>query len=268
MAEPAFIKRQADMSALETSWETIARMHTCLLGWNFGQVVPAPLENNGTCCLIQTNAGRFVVTCEHVWKQYDIFRNDRAGAQLWIGLVRSNQEFAPSDGLILSNPKAISVNENLDLAVFTFDEINHLESWRFWQIQADTISKTKKADIVHFLGFPGAGIREGTPTRILNYCFSSQTIHDVSYNRFVLHSAPGEIHHMDKNGENTGAFRICGASGAPVFKVEPDFHLSLAGIIFNLSSSGLRGEKDYQMSDGDIYVTHAHFIQENGSIIR
>lgn len=258
----------ANRIALEGRWEAIARKHTCLLGWNAGHLLPEPLADNGTCCLIQTHAGRFVVTCEHVWRGYEAFRNAEAEPQLWMSLVKYDQGSAPSAALPLSNPQAIAADKSLDLAVFTFDGIDALEPWRFWQFHLSRASRANKGDLVHFLGFPGEAIRAGATDRILNYCFSSRVIHDVGYNKFVLHSAPGTMHHKNRQGEDCAAFRICGASGAPVFKVEYDFSLSLAGVISDLSSSGCRSAtQPYEMSDGDIYVSHACFVREDGSIV-
>lgn len=258
----------ANRIALEGRWEATARKHTCLLGWNGGQLLPEPLADNGTCCLIQTRVRRFAVTCEHVWSGYEAFRKAKAEPRLWISLVRDDHGSTPSAALMLSNPQVIAADKFLDLAVFTFDEINTLEHWRFWQFRFTTASKTNKGDIVHFLGFPGEALRRGATNRILNYCFSLQTIHDVGHTKFVLHSVPGTMHHKNRDGEDIPAFRICGASGAPVFKVGKSLNLSLAGVISDLSSSGCGGtSQPYEMSDGDIYVTHAHFIQEDGSIV-
>lgn len=253
---------------LEGRWEEAARKHTCLLGWNAGQLLPEPLADNGTCCLIQTRVRRFAVTCEHVWAGYETFRNTKAESRLWISLVGDLCSLAPSAALPLSNPKALSVDKSLDLAVFTFDEIDSLESWRFWPFRYTSPSKVNKGDIVHFLGFPGEAVRAGSPNRILNYCFASQSVHDVSYNKFVLHSAPGTMHHVNRDGQDGAAFRIGGASGAPVFKVCRNFDLELAGVVTDLSSCGLRGSasQQYEMSDGDVFATLACAIQEDGSL--
>jgi len=126
----------------------------------------------------------------------------------------------------------------------------------------------RKHNIVHFLGYPGDSIREGRPDMILSYCFSSRTVHDVGRTQFVLHEKPGGMHHTDRHGCKTSAIRACGESGAPVFKVGRDFDLELAGIVSRLCSSGLAsGEATpYEMSDGDVFITHAYFIQEDGSL--
>lgn len=248
--------------------EETARRHTCLLGWNAGQSRPESLVDNGTCCLIQTRVRRLAVTCEHVWRGYEVFRNAEAKPTLWMSLVRDGHGLSPSYALPLSNPTSIAVDKSLDLAVFSFDEIDALEPWRFWKFRFKTESKVNKGDIVHFLGFPGEAVREGASERVLNYCFSSQVIHDVGYSKFVLHSPPGTMHHKNQKNEVRAAFRICGASGAPVFKVGQHFNLSLAGVVSDLSSSGCgSATQPYEMSDGDIYVTHSCFIQEDGSIV-
>lgn len=258
----------ANRIVLEGRWETTARKHTCLFGWNAGQPLPVPLANNGTCCLIQTRVRRFAVTCEHVWRGYEEFMGSETEGQSWISLVKGDHFSAPSAALKLSNPRALAVDERLDLAVLTFDEIDSLEPWRFWPLRYTSDSIVKKGDTVHFLGFPGEAIRDGAANQILNYCFSSETVHDVGHTKFLLHSAPGTLHHKDQDGEDRPAFRIGGASGAPVFKVCHNFELALAGIVSDLGSSGLSESagEPYQMSDGDIYVRHACFIQEDGLI--
>ena len=259
----------ANRIALEGRWEEKALKHTCLLGWNAGQPLPEPLADNGTCCLVQTRVRRFGATCEHVWRGYEEFRKSSTEPRLWISLVGVVHGLAPSSALMLTNPKALFVDRSLDLAVFTFDEIDSLESWRFWPFRYTSTSKVNKGDIVHYLGFPGEAVRAGAPKRHLNYCFSSQTVHDVGHNKFLLHSAPGTIHHINGDGAEGPAFRIGGASGAPVFKVCPNFDLELVGVTSDLSSCGLNGStgKHYEMSDGDVYATHAIFIQEDGSIL-
>ncbi len=103
---------------------------------------------------------------------------------------------------------------------------------------------------------------------ILNYCYSSRIVHDVGHTRFVLHDDAGAVHHENKYGKPTSPIRACGESGAPVLKVRKDFELELAGIVSMLCSSGLgSGEfKQYEMSDGDVFITHTCFIQDDGSI--
>lgn len=258
----------ANRIALEGRWEATARKHTCLLGWNAGQTIPEPLINNGTCCLLQTRLCRFLVTCEHVWQGYDTFRAANRDSRLWISLVRDEQFRSPSYAFMPSNPRVIASDAELDLAVISFDEINQFEPWRFFRFRPPTCTKAQKGGIVHFLGFPGEAVRSGSVNRVLNYCFFSQVIHDVSYSRFLLHSAPGTAHHENQEGKEMGAFKVGGTSGAPVFKVNDNFELSLAGVVSDLSSSGLGAlaPQSYELSDGDIYVTHASFIQEDGTI--
>jgi hypothetical protein len=210
-----------------------------------------------------------LVTCEHVWRGYEGFRADNRDSRLWISLVRDEQFCSPSYALVLSNPRAIATDSSLDLAVVSFDEIDQFEPWRFFRFRPPTSTKTQKGEIVHFLGFPGEAVRSGAAKRVLNYSFFSQVIHDVSHTRFLLHSAPGTSHHENQNCEDIGAFKIGGASGAPVFKVNHRFELALAGVVSDLSSSGLEtgAPQSYELSDGDIYVTHASFIQEDGTIV-
>lgn len=269
---------EAKLLRLEAYWELTARKHTCLLGWNSGLTPPAPFVDNGSCCLVQTPVKRFVVTCEHVWAGYEAFHNSSARSQLWMSLIQDGQTSAPSAARSLTKPRAIAVEKSLDLAVFTFDGINDLESWRFWQLALNGDSQANKGDAVHFLGFPGDLVRAGATDRKLGCCYLSEIVAEVSFGKFRLHAPAGTRHHKNQRGEDGVAFRIGGASGAPVFKVKQDMSLALAGIVSQLSSPGFilgspssggsgSEPETHEMSDGDVLVTHACFIQEDGFIV-
>jgi len=253
---------------LEGRWESFARRHTCLLCWNVGQSPVNRIENNGTCCLVRTRTRRILITCAHVWNAFEDFQNTHAGAQLWISLGVDDLSLGPSFPLALRNPKVIAKDDSLDLATVTFDGIDSLEAQRFYYFKPRPEPTARKGDIIHYIGYAGDAVREGNPSLTLNYCYSSHTIHDSSRTRFILHSKPGTIHHKDQNGNPMMAFRAGGESGAPVFKVQTNFELELAGIVSQLCSSGLEGGKSttYEMSDGDVLITHACFIKDDGSI--
>lgn len=258
----------ASLIALEGHWETLVRRHTSLICWNFGQSPTDQIVNNGTCCLVRTRTRRVLVTCAHVWSGFEDFRQAHPDAQLWISLTANDSPHSPSFPLLLSNPRLIDKNDSLDLATVTFDSIDSLEAQRFFYFRLNSEPAARAGDIVHFIGYAGDAIREGNPRLILNYCYSSQTVHDVGRTQFILHSEIGTIHHEDKNGKPTSAFRAGGLSGAPVFKVRDNLELDLAGVVSKLCSSGLGGGRmeQYEMSDGDVFITHACFIQDDGSV--
>ena len=256
----------ANLITLEGRWEAHARRHTCLLCWNDGQSPVYQIADNGTCCLVKTRTRRILVTCAHVWNGFEKFRKATKEAQLWISLVADDQMSSPSFPRALSKPQCLAKDDRLDLAIITFDEIASLDARRFCYLRPSSKPVVRKRDVVHFLGYPGDSIREGRPRMILNYCYSSRTVHDVGHTQFVLHERVGAMHHTDRDGEPTAAIRACGESGAPVFKVRPDFELELAGIVSMLCSSGLGSgvAEPYKMSDGDVYITHTCFIQDDG----
>lgn len=268
MQQPDETFRLANLIVLESRWEETTRRHTSLLCWNIGASPVHHVANNGTCCLVNTKKQRLLVTCAHVWDGFECYRSTHNGTRMWISLVADDSLNAPSFPALLSNPKLLAKDDSLDLATITFDEIDSLDGRRFYNLMLRRPSQVRKGDIVHFLGYPGDAIREGNQNLVLYYFYSSQTIHDVGQTRFVLHSEKGEIHHEDKLGKATVAVRAGGVSGAPVFKVRPDFGLELVGIVSRLCSSGLSGgEQLYEMSDGDVFVTYVHFIQDDGSIV-
>lgn len=253
---------------LEGVVETIALKHSCLLGWNEGNPTPEPLADNGTCCLVRTPYRRFAITCDHVWSGWQKFRGNRPQSRLWVNLIHNPSFSEPSAAVELKSPREVATDKTLDLAVFTFDGIDDLEAWRFAPFQFVKETKAKQGDIVHFVGFPGETVRSGAGRRSLNYVMASHVVHDSSHNRFVLHSAKESLHHKGPDGREQGPFRICGASGAPVFKVGSDYKASLVGIVSDLSSSGLCGAAggQYEMSDGDVWVSHTAFVSADGSI--
>ncbi len=252
----------------EGRWEAHARRHTCLICWNDGQSPVHQIEDNGTCCLVRTRQRRLLVTCAHAWDGFDKFRKSQNGAQLWISLVDDDRASSPARPRSLPNPQLIAKHDSLDLATITFDDIDSLDARRFCYLKPSTTPTLQKRDAVHFLGYPSDSIRDGRPRMILNYCYTSRTVHEVGQTQFVLHDVAGAVHHENKHGEPTSAIRACGESGAPVFKVRKDFELELAGIVSMLCSSGLgSGEATpYETSDGDVFITHTCFIQDDGSI--
>ena len=262
------LARLATLIALEGRRESLARRHTCLICWNTGESPVNRIEDNGTCCLVRTWTRRFLLTCSHVWNGFENFRSAHAGAQLWISSIADDLPLAPSFPLQVANPRLIAKEDGLDLATIDFDGINSIEAMRFFHFKPNPKPTARKGDIVHFLGYAGDAVREGKLNFVLNYCYSSQTIHDVGRIQFILHSEPGTMHHEDKNGTTIPPFRAGGESGAPVFKVRENLELELAGIVSKLCSSGLgSGESTpYEMSDGDVFITHACFVQDDGSL--
>lgn len=189
--------------------------------------------------------------------------------QLWIisGVSSDDMYELPRPSSIpIPNLSIIDRNDRLDLVTLTFDGIDELPPWRFHHFKAGSIRMACEGEPVQFVGFPGDAVRLGAPAGILHYSLRSQTVSGVSHTKFVLHPKPSTLHHVTPDGKEIGPQRFPGMSGAPIFRtgdVEPE----LVGVVSDLSSSGLRrGGQCYEMSDGDIYATHACFIQEDGCI--
>jgi hypothetical protein len=227
------------------------------------------MDDNGTCCLIQTRTRRFLATCAHVWNAYEAFSGTRVGAQLWLSLTAGDLCSAPSIPFPLSNPGLIAKDAGLDLATVTFDGIDSLEAWRFHYLRPATTPTVRSGDFIYILGFPGDAVRSGNPWLRLSYCLTARPVHDLGRTQFILHDEPGNVHHTDRHGQAAPAFRAGGGSGAPAFKLRKDSQVQLAGIVSKLCSSGLTSgvATPYEMSDGDVYITYASFIQADGSLM-
>lgn len=264
--------------AVERTIEPLLRRHTALICWNGGDVSPVnEIADNGTCCLVEAESARLVVTCSHVWKGFEQY-GKKQQAELSISLVANDEPLARSFAFPVKNLRLVSEDARLDLATFSFDGIDLLESWRFYRLRPGNHSKVCEGDCVFFLGFTGDGVRKASMDRRLRYTVVANQVTDVGHNRFLLHNKPGTGHLVGRQGDELPPERWPGISGSPVFRVktliQPD--PVLVGFVSQLSSCGLsnssldpvgrNSEGGHEMSNGDIYVTHSDFIGSDGII--
>jgi hypothetical protein len=193
--------------------------------------------------------------------------------------MANDEVSAPAWPYQLSKPALICKHPQLDVATFTFDGIDALEPWRFYRLRCTPRERASKGEGVFFLGYPRDAVEEASVNWRLAYTRFGLTVADVSHSQFVLHDAPGSRHSVARSGKETPPQRVPGASGSPVFRLANlgpgPMDLAFAGILSRLSSPGLtRSPKavsvgsvgEYELSDGDIYVTHSRFIHPDGSI--
>jgi hypothetical protein len=236
--------------------------------------------DNGTCCFVQTEKLRCVATCAHVWDGFSQDAINKGAGILWLSLINSEESSAPIWAYEVPRPILISKDTNLDLATFTFEGINALEPWRFYRIRHTARERASNGEFVFFLGCIGDGVRKASATWKLDFTRFNLPVADVGHFQFLLHDRPGERNWIDGSGKETQPQRIPGVSGAAVFRLgnlgPGPLHLPLVGFVSRLSSPGLtnspsepvgvNSDQRYEMSDGDIYVTHSRFIHPDGSI--
>jgi len=265
----------------ETAVEAILKQHAALICWNEPGVSPVTRrEDNGTCCFVSTGDFRFVVTCAHVWEGFQNYLIKNGNGCLWVSLTLHPGANGPSIPYRIANPILIDKNDGLDLATFTFEGIEKLESWRFYPYFRNSSQAISKGEGVFFLGYPGDEVRRATAIGVLGYTLFKFTVHDVSHRTFLLHDPPGARQWVDAGGNRLPMQRIPGVSGSPVLRVARSSHgllkIDLAGFVSGLLSPGITNSDlepvgmessgSYEMSDGDIFITQARFLQLDGSI--
>jgi len=282
MCEVAYSPTQLALEIdFEGRIEAVLRRHTSLICWNKPGMSPvADRGDNGTCCFVQTEKLRCVATCAHVWDGFSQDAINKGAGILWLSLINSEESSAPIWAYEVPRPILISKDTNLDLATFTFEGINALEPWRFYRIRHTARERASNGEFVFFLGCIGDGVRKASATWKLDFTRFNLPVADVGHFQFLLHDRPGERNWIDGSGKETQPQRIPGVSGAAVFRLgnlgPGPLHLPLVGFVSRLSSPGLtnspsepvgvNSDQRYEMSDGDIYVTHSRFIHPDGSI--
>ena len=264
--------------ATEGAIEAVLRKHTALICWNDQNASPChEIADNGTCCFLQSEALRFIVTCEHVWRGFRTYCDAHESPRLWLSLVANDEPFAPSFPFQVENPREIAVDDRLDLATLTFNGISTLEPWRFYPFRDRR--RVSTGDRVFFIGFTGDGVRGALAYQGLSYTLASNRVSDVGYCQFHLHNKPGSQQILGRTGKAMPPERWPGISGSPVFRVKnlmrpvPELvgfvrHLSSPGLTQSVPVISVTSKGGYELSDGDVYIAHADFIYADGKLNR
>ena len=104
---------------------------------------------NGSFGLVDTGGKKMLVTCYHVWKEYQNARRESSDLKMCVCLDQKNPVvFAPDE----------SLGEDPILDIATFDMAPLLAvcgGRKFFPLNQNPPPKIAKEDVVYFIGFPG-----------------------------------------------------------------------------------------------------------------
>ncbi|HVM51137.1 MAG TPA: hypothetical protein VMU04_24120 [Candidatus Acidoferrum sp.] len=228
---------------------------------------PGQMVANGTYSLIDTGQRRILVTCQHVWQAYLDYRVGNPEAVLAVNLGEGNANIA----FAFPERHIIDVDPDLDLAVFDFEPghlrvnrsvVVHQKDWfpiRHWPIPT-----MPDGEYVALMGFPGKRIRKDG----MLCTFSTQVLP-------LKASGVGERQiYIFNEGENVQVFRdikswLGGLSGSPAYTLSKA-GASLVGFV----KSGFKqtnedtDTNDRSLFAGSLSLTHARFLQRDGTLAR
>jgi hypothetical protein len=217
---------------------------------------------SGTFALIDTGQKRLLVTCFHVWYDYE----ERHSAN-----DKTRLAVAVSDSVIsFTNPKEhlIAADKDLDLAVFEFEprtiNVSHKKSW--FKIRDWPIPKVNKGIYIVTLGYPGAGrTSSGNVCKVQSVPFPLE-ITDTN-DRTI------SVFNTEKNQNVFNDLKDClgGISGSPAYCFSKKGELQLIGFVKDGPLESSAPNRQYQAESGSplsaaLFFTHASFLQRDGTL--
>lgn len=213
--------------------------------------LPGTIKNNGTLALIDGGQRTFLVTCCHVWDGFIDYRNRVSTARL--ASVFADGFGAP---ILLAEERLIDCDRELDLAVFEASPADwncgHKEFYRpdRWPIPC-----AKQGSPIAFVGFAGAGRHAQGAIGDFRYSAFGLTVTSSSDRKMVLAMDQSHGQLRDNDGQPTSAMPMGGLSGSPAYVRSMTGRFSLAGFV-----------QMGQTSDDDIFLTHASFLNQDGTL--
>jgi hypothetical protein len=224
---------------------------------------PKDMIGNGTFALIDTGQKRILVTCCHVWDEYQRQHDAERETILAMAMGEGDSCFAfknPEEHLIIAD-------RDLDLAVFEFapqgDGIRRDKSW--FKITDWPISKATRGEYVVTLGFPGAWrFTSGTECKFA--CAAIPLAVTDTTDRTIAAFSDGENRQVLDDMKDS----LAGISGSPAYQLARNGKLRLIGFARVGPSESSAPDRKYRASPGSplpaVFFTHASFLQPDGKL--
>jgi hypothetical protein len=224
---------------------------------------PKQMIGGGTYALIDTGKRRLLVTCCHVWEEYEKHHDANPEAILAISLGDGNS------CVKFNNPKnhRISIDRDLDLVVLEFEpeeiKVSHKKSW--FKISDWPIPRIEKGNHIVTLGFPGAWRRTAGVICIFKRVVIPFAVTDVSKYGIAAFS-DGKNDQVLNDMKNS----LGGISGSPAYRLNVNRELCLVGFAKLGVETDDAPNRKYQTSLNSslpaVFFTHASFLQPDGSL--
>lgn len=224
---------------------------------------PEQMIGNGTYALIDTGERRILVTCCHVWDEYEKHHDSNSEAILAVSLGDGDSNIA------FKNPKnhLVSINRDLDLVVLEFEpkeiKVPHNKSW--FRILDWPIPRIEKGSHIVTLGFPGVWRRTSGVECVFRRVAIPFAVTDVS-NYSIAAFSDGQNEQVLADMKDS----LGGISGSPAYRLNNNRELCLVGFTKLGVEATASTNRKYQTSPDSplpaVFFTHASFLQKNGSL--
>ena len=238
-----------------------------------GQIFVAPALNsypeqmigNGTYALIDTGKKRVLVTCCHVWDEYEKHHDANLETVLAVSLGDGNS------CIKFNNPEnhRISIDRDLDLVVLEFEPeavpVSHNKSW--FRISKWPIPRIEKGSHIVTMGFPGAWRKTDGVNCVFKRVVIPFAVTDVS-NIGIAAFSDGKNNQVLNDMKDS----LGGISGSPAYCLNEKRELCLVGFVKSGVEETDAPNRKYQSSPDSpvpaVFFTHASFLQSDGSLAR
>lgn len=209
---------------------------------------PLGVTNIGTFGLVDTGEKRLLVTCAHVWIEFEAMRHVTPNARMAV--------LAGTDRPVNVDMDPLCVDTDLDLATFDLEPIlPEFSRRKFYKPQKTPFAVVKRGDPLTYLGYLGEARHASTHGVDFKYESVGITVADRS-GPFICVDMMKTKRYSDVDGARIEpADSLGGISGSPVWKLEAEFSLKLVGFV---TSSAL----------GLVRIISATAVNIDGSITR
>jgi hypothetical protein len=210
---------------------------------------PPAIPANGTAALVDTGQIKLVVTCSHVWDEFQKYKQEVPTACLC-------SVFANGWGYPVSLPEQpLHIDREIDLVVFkAMPGSWNMGCKEFYRIERWPIPKAAVNDKIEFMGFPGKYRETAVYSADFGAFYSEPVVLDVT-DRQIVSAGAGDHRHLDNDGKEVPPIEMGGLSGSPAYVRDSKGRLSLIGFV-----------QKGRTSSGYLFLTHAAFLRRDGTL--
>jgi len=195
--------------------------------------------NNGSFGLVDTGSKKMLVTCLHVWNEFQKARRQNPELEMCVCL-----DSGPF--VVLGAEKPLGEDEKLDIATFDMEQLLAACGERkFYPLNQKPPRKVERGDVLFVVGFPG----HFRHVKDIHLCYGRQA--------FVMVVADcnddGLKFVSNITNLNLTADELAGISGSPCFLVRKNFPIQLVGFVTKVAMNLL-------------HFIHARCLNRDGTI--
>jgi hypothetical protein len=213
---------------------------------------PEAIAKNATVGLIYTGQKKLLVTSAHVWTGFQDYKSENPRASLAVLFVNG-----PGHPEFLDESFLIDYDADLDLAVFDTSPKWHVGRKEFYTVFKWPISKAYEGDKIAFLGFAAIGREITHYEGRFSYSSFGLVVTSVSDRKLFIDNSDKENPVLNNFGEVVKKVELGGMSGSPVYVLNAQGNFRLVGFV-----------QMGRTTDNPIFVTHAHFLNKDGTLKR